>query len=147
MMMPEYELNRYSAYFMGWCQAFGEHESVPGEEEGVSWLFADKQVGLILPRQLGKQLFREVLGKREVPTLTMNRDGFRVGSFVYSFAGTPDRSALSAIKTIIEADAVPHLYLTSHFMYGPGARIITLSKKKPLSIIYKPVGPMYVDLV
>lgn len=147
MMMPEYELNRYAAYFKGWCQAFGEHESVPGEEDGVSWLFADKQVGLILPRQLGRQLFREVLGKREVPTLTVDREGFRVGNFVYTFAGAPDRSALGAMRNIIEKGDVPHLFLTSHFMYGPGTRIITLSGKKPLSIIYKEIGPMYVNLV
>jgi len=39
-MMLERELKRYAAYFRGWCQAFGEHESIHSEESGISWLLA-----------------------------------------------------------------------------------------------------------
>jgi hypothetical protein len=39
-----------------------------------------------------------------------------------------------------------HVYLTSHFTYGTGARIITLSHWKPLQIIYKEICPMSVRL-
>lgn len=144
--MAEYELNRYSAYFRGWCQAFGEHDSVPGDDAGITWLFAERQIGLILPQPLSKQLFREVLGKHGVPTLTMDQSGFQAGAFSYTFSGTPDASALSAIKNILETDTGSHLFLASHFMYGSGARIITLSSRKPLSIIYKEIGPMHVSL-
>jgi hypothetical protein len=36
--------------------------------------------------------------------------------------------------------------LTSHFMYGTGTRILTVSNKKPLSIIYKEIGAMHIKL-
>jgi len=48
-MMTEYVLKRYAAYYRGWCQAFGEHESVPGEDTGISWLFGENQIGKSAP--------------------------------------------------------------------------------------------------
>ena len=63
-MTTEYVLKRYAAYYRGWCQAFGEHESVPGEDTGISWLFGENQIGFISPREQTKLLLREILRKR-----------------------------------------------------------------------------------
>lgn len=34
-MTPEYELKRDAAYYRGWCQAFGENESLPGDASHI----------------------------------------------------------------------------------------------------------------
>jgi hypothetical protein len=145
-MMPEYDLRRYAAYFRGWCQAFGEHENLSGSDTDINWLLGDRQVGFILPNQLTRSLFREVLRRRETPEFVINRKGFRIGSFSCAFTGKADLSALDAIRNVLETGQQGHVYLTSHFMYGSGAKIITLSGKKPLSIIYKEIGRMHINL-
>jgi len=145
-MKPEYELKRYAAYYKGWCQAFGEHESIASDETGISWLFAEKQIGFISPRKLTKSLLREILRKRETPTLTISRNSVQVGSFYYRPSKVSDESALFAITNFLETGQVSHIFLTSHFMYGTGIRICTLSNKKPLSIIYKEIGTMRIKL-
>ncbi len=145
-MTPEYELKRYAAYYKGWCQAFGEHESVRGEDDGISWLFAEKQIGFISPRKQTKLLLREILRKRETPTLTISRNSVQIGSFYYRPSKASDESALLAIAAFLGSGKASHIYLTSHFMYGTGIRILTVSRKKPLSIIYKEIGAMRIKL-
>ncbi|MCB1751408.1 MAG: hypothetical protein KDI74_06755 [Gammaproteobacteria bacterium] len=145
-MTDEYELKRFSAYFRGWCQAFGEHESIPGGAEGISWLLGDDQVGFILPQHMTKPLYREVLRTIEAPLLTLGRDSVKIGKLQYQLAQFADHPAMIAIQKVLESESRSHLYLTSHFMYGPGAKIITLSNKKPLSIIYKEIGRMRIRL-
>jgi hypothetical protein len=75
-------VQRYSAYFKGWCQAFGEHDNLPPEKPGINWLLAENQIGLISPAELIKALYRKVLGRqREPPKLTIGQDCVRVGEF------------------------------------------------------------------
>lgn len=107
-MMHEYELQRYAAYFRGWCQTFGEHDSIPNENTGICWLLSEHQAGFVLQPQLARSLYREVLRKNYTP--------------------------------VLENCSNPCLFMTSHFTYGTGTRILTLSNKKPLSIIYKKIG-------
>jgi len=144
--MLERELKRYSAYFKGWCQAFGEHKSIPGEESGISWLLADKQAGFILPQSLIKSLYREVLLARKTPTLSFGHNCVEVGALQFRLEKGHEKAAMSAIEHILDSGDEFHVYLTSHIMYGTSARIITLSSKKPISIIYKEIGTMHVRL-
>ncbi|MCB1869741.1 MAG: hypothetical protein KDI43_14820 [Gammaproteobacteria bacterium] len=144
-MTDEYELQRFSAYFRGWCQAFGEHKSVAGDS-GISWLLAEEQVGFILPQHMTKPLYREVLRTIEAPVLTLDNNSVHIGKLRYELSAFSDHPAMIAIQKVLESDSPSHLYLTSHFMYGPGAKIITLSNKKPLSIIYKEMGKMLIRL-
>jgi hypothetical protein len=145
-MTPKYELKRYAAYYRGWCQAFGEHESVPGEDTGISWLFGEHQIGFISPREQTRLLLREILRKRETPTLTISRNSVQIGAFYYRPLKPSDESALLAIAKFLETGKGTHIFLTSHFMYGTGTRILTVSNKKPLSIIYKEIGAMHIKL-
>jgi hypothetical protein len=145
-MTHEYELQRYAAYFRGWCQAFGKHDSVPCEDTGVSWLFSEYQVGFILPPQLTRSLYREVLGKQGTPILELKATGARIDSFHYPLSGAAYEQGTTAIQTILEQGRDSCLFVTSHFMYGTGTRIITLANKKPLTIIYKDIGPMRIQL-
>lgn len=145
-MTTEYEVKRFAAYFKGWCQAFGEHESLPGGDSGISWLFSEHQVGFMLPQRLTRSLYREVLGRRGTPVLELSRNYARIGAFHYPLSETAEEPGIDAIRNILDSDSDASLFLTSHFMYGTGARIITLSDIKPWAIIYKEIGSMRIRL-
>lgn len=145
--MLERELKRYAAYFKGWCQAFGEHESIPGADGGISWLLAENQAGFVLPPTVIKPLYREILLHRHVPTLTISRDHVEIGSLQFPLALRHEQRALDAIANILDAGNEGHLFLTSHLMYGTGARIMTFSSKKPVAIIYKEIGTLNMKMV
>jgi len=145
--MLERELIRYSAYFKGWCQAFGEHEGIQCEASGIDWLLTDKQVGLVLPQATIKPLYREVLLHKQTPVLTFQEDCIQIGALRIALEKKQEQKALDAIAGILESPEAVHLYLTSHLLYGGGNRIITFSNKKPLLIIYKVIGTMRVRLV
>jgi len=143
----EREVQRYTAYFRGWCQAFGEHESGECEDAAVTWLFGDQQIGLILPRPLSRALYREVLGKhRQTPQLTIRATSLAVGEFHYRFPCPFEERALAVLQSMLTASRQLHLYLSYHFVYPPGTRIITLSHNKPMHIIYKEMAPMRIRL-
>ena len=116
----ECELKRYAAYYKGWCQAFGEHKSFASEDEGIRWLFGEKQIGFISPRKQTKLLLLEILRKRDTPTLAIGRNSVQIGTFNYRPSRASDESALLSIGTFSETGNASHIYLTSHFMYGSG---------------------------
>lgn len=145
--MDEFELQRFSAYFKGWCQAFGEHKSMPGGADEISWLLGEDQVGFILPQYMTKPLYREMLRTIEEPVLALGDNSVEIGNLHYKLMDFANHPAMRAIRKVLLADKDAHLYLTSHFMYGPGAKIITLSNKRPLSIIYKEMGKMRIKLI
>ena len=62
-MTHKYTLQRYAAYFRGWCQPFGEHDSIPNEDTDTCWLLGEHQAGFVLRPQLTRSLYREVLKK------------------------------------------------------------------------------------
>ena len=140
-------MRRYSAYLKDWCQAFGEHEGLFGEDESISWLFTNEQIGLILPKGLNKKLHREVLGKkRHNPILTIRPDCVCVGKFHYNFPSSTDMTGLSKLIKLLNTTDNVYLYLTYHFMYPRGTRIITFSANPPWSLIYKEIDPMQIQL-
>jgi hypothetical protein len=145
-MTHEYELQRYTAYFRGWCQAFGEHDSLPSEDTDICWLLSEHQAGFILPPQLTKSLYREILRKHDTPILELSHESARIGKFQYTLSSAVDEQGIAAIKKILDNCCDSCLFLTSHFAYGTGTRIITLADRKPLSIIYKEVGHMLIRL-
>ena len=144
--MLERELIRYSAYFRGWCQAFGEHEGIRCKESGIDWLLADQQIGLVLPQETIKLLYREVLLQKRTPTLTFRSDRIEIGGLRIALEKKQEQMALDAIADILASPEAVHLYLTSHLLYGGGNRIITFSSRKPLLIIYKVIGTMHVRM-
>ena len=144
--MHERELKRYAAYFRGWCQAFGEHESIQVDASGSYWLFSEKRVGLVLPIPLIKPLHREVLLHEQVPPLTFCQQGVHIGNLHFPFKNEREKQVLGAIEKLIETAPDLHVFLTSHLLYGIGSRIITFSSKRPLSIIYREIGTMQIRL-
>ena len=140
--MLEREVKRYAAYFRGWCQAFGEHESLADHEREVFWLVSEQQAGFVLPHAYRRQLYREILLHDAAPPLTFHGDRVAVGDFQLELARKHETRILDSIGGLLASGKGLHVYLTSHFMYGTHARIITLSAKKPLLIIYKPIGAL-----
>lgn len=139
--MLERDLKRYAAYFRGWCQAFGEHESIYQDEHGISWLTASTQLGLVLPKPMIKELYREVLLHKQVPMVRFRRKYIEIGSMEIPIGKKHQRLARKEITSILERGQEVHVFLTSHLLYS-GSRIITFSSKKPLAIIYKEIGTM-----
>ena len=143
-----HQIRRYTAYLKGWCQAFGEHEALFTNDESISWLFADDQIGMILPNELNKELYRQVLGKKhKMPILTIRPDCVCVGDFHQCFSTPSDLEGLSRLTKLLDSNDEIHLYLTYHFMYAQGTRIITFSRTPPWGLIYKEIDPMQIQLM
>ena len=146
-MAHKHQVRRYAAYLKGWCQAFGEHEALFTNDESIAWLFADDQIGMILPKGLDKELHRAVLGKkRKSPVLTIGADSVCVGKFHHCFSSLSEMQGLSKLKALLSTTDEIHLYLTYHFMYSQGTRIITFSRTPPWGLIYKEIDPMQLQL-
>ena len=144
--MRERTVKRYAAYFRGWCQTFGEHDSLADHDNEIYWLLSDEQAGFVLPPNYLKQLYRAVLLHEEAPPLTFRRYQVEVGEFSFSLTPRYEDAIHETIGRLLASDHELHVYLTSHFMYGTNARIVTLSKKKPISIIYKEIGSIPIRL-
>ena len=146
-MTYEYQIRRYSAYLKGWCQAFGEHEGLFADDDSIGWLFGEDQVGLILPEGLNKKLYREVLGKkRKSPVLTFRPDCVCAGQFHQCFSSPADIESLNKLRKFLKTNTQIHLFLTYHFMYQRGTRIITFSLTPPWPLIYKEIDPVQLQL-
>jgi len=146
--MPlERTLRRYTAYLKGWCQAFGEHDTVAPLAERISCLVGDKQIGFILSRELTRELYYEVLGGRlSMPVLDMDARSMRIGGFCQALPEIWEQQGLPVLTQLMQGENDLHLYLTYHLTYPSGTRIITISQRKPLPIIYKEISPMEIRL-
>ena len=144
--MLERVVRRYAAYFRGWCQAFGEHKSLADHDNDIYWLITERQAGFVLPPADLKQLYRAVLLHDIAPPLTFMRYQVEVGDFSFSMTPRYEDYIRDAIGRMLDGREDLHVFLTSHFMYGTNARIVTLSSKKPISIIYKEIGSMPIRL-
>jgi len=147
LMSIERQVQRYAAYFKGWCQAFGEHEPLVSEGDAFQWLVGDNQLGVILPDDLTRPLYRAVLSaQNNAPSLFIGTSHVEVGEVRHDFTTAPDAAGLAALRQLAQSAASLHLFLTYHFMYPSGTRILTFSRHQPLSIIYKQIGPMRIVL-
>ena len=144
----EYEIRRYTAYLRGFCQAFGEHEAQYEESNDINWLLADEQVGLILSPEVKRTFHRGILGhKSEVPTLKLSESSLELDYLRHPLENENDMRGLQALRQLIQQENPTHLYLTYHFIYPQGTRIVTFSKKTPLPILYKEMLPLKVVLI
>jgi hypothetical protein len=136
-------IRRYAAYFRGWAQAFGEHQRVDDHDHGLRWLLGENQVGIILEADLRRRLFAEilVLHGQEPPVITLGADAIEVGSSRLALAedSTP---AKARVLRLLTGAAALHLFQTYHLIYPSGTRILTLSERAPLSILYREIPPL-----
>jgi len=143
--MLERKIKRYSAYYMGWCQAFGEHEVDYEDNANINWLYGEETIGMALQADLRRTVFKELLGKnKEEAQIRLSNRYVRINNFEYFLRQPKDQEGVSRIISLLKSSGDVHLYLTSHFCYPPGTRIITFSQKKPLFILYKEIAPLAV---
>ena len=144
--MHDRVVKRYAAYFKGWCQTFGEHESLADHGREIYWLVTGEQAGFVLPSSYLRQLNKEVLLHDEAPPLTFGDHQVEVGGFRFDLTPEYEQQIRNSVSSLLASGCDLHVFLTSHFMYGTHARIITLSARKPLSIIYKEIGGITIRL-
>jgi hypothetical protein len=142
------QIRRYSAYYKGWCIAFGEHDTYYDENKEINWLFGDSKIGFILSPELKRIFFRELLGRdKNIPLVNIEQSEIRLNAYRIPITLEEDIEKLESFKEFINTEKDVHLCLTSHFYYPPGTRIITFTKKKPLVIMYKEIQPVTVEVV
>jgi len=142
-MTFECVIKRYAAYYSGWCVAFGEHKMSYDEDRDVNWLFGDSQVGFALAPRLKRALDRELLGKhQDMPQITLADAYVMINERKFELDAQRDGYYVEQLKKFFQAQDEIHMFLTSHFCYPPGTRIITFSKKKPLLVMYKEIQPL-----
>ncbi len=140
-------VHRYAAYYSGWCVAFGEHEIRYDEGKRINWLYGDSRIGLILSPGLKKRLFRVLLhGTGDAPPVELLHDRVKIGGFVYPIEEEEDRQGFRGIERLYRQSSQLHLFLTSHFCYPKGTRIVTFASQRPLGIIYKEIQPLELRL-
>ena len=147
-MPNERLIRRYSAYFQGWAQAFGNHRGSYDEDRALNWLFGDDddQVGVILTPALRRLLLHEVLGHHaKKADLVLGPDRIGIGDISLP-TGFREQEAARTIRWLFDAPGDLHLYLTYHLFFPQGTRILTLSRKPPLPIIYKEMDPILVRI-
>jgi hypothetical protein len=143
-MPSRHPIRRYSAFFQGWAQAFGNHRGSMDDDRTLNWLFGEDedQIGLILTHQLRHDLFHKVLGEHlEEVHLTLEKSRIGVEELVVD-TGYRDEQAVRALRNLLDDGKELHLYLTYHLFYPSGTRILTLSRNVPLPLIYKEIAPL-----
>ena len=121
-------IKRYSAYYSGWCVAFGEHEITYDEDKEINWLHGESKIGFALAQRLKRILLRELLGKHvDIPTITLADSYVKINERKYELMSERDMQEMEVLKD---------------FCYPPGTKIITFSTKKPLLIMYKEIKPL-----
>lgn len=146
-MNAEHRIRRYSAFFPGWAQAFGEHQALGEGSGGQRWLSGADQVGLILEPRLKRLLYPLFLHHRDLaePTATLWPDGLEIEG-THIPLNTVGASPLPQVLELLAHPGPLHLYQTYHLIYPSGTRILTLSARAPLTILYRELSPLRLTL-
>lgn len=149
-MIIERSVSRYSAYYLNWCQAFGEHQSeaVTGEDD-IQWLIGEQCIGFIVPTRTKRLLLKELIERRPCETaisFSRRTPEVEINGAVSRAISASNTAALSSLTDLLEDCDRLHMYLTYHLFYPPGTRIITFSARKPLIILYKEIEPMVLKI-
>lgn len=147
-MTSERTIRRYAAYIEGWAQAFGSHEKGMNEKQALRWLFGEGQVGLILTPEVKRILTPRFLGDDVslAPALELTDGLLRIDSTDLRYDDSHRRPVEAIMEMLLSPEDL-HLYQTYHLIYPSGTRIITLSRRAPLPILYKEISPLQVQLL
>lgn len=139
----EHMIRRYAAFFRGWAQAFGEHRALGDATGGMRWLIGDDQVGLIVQPVLKRLLYPLFLHRPGLtePAVTLGPAGIDIGTTRIPLAAEGP-TPVPQILELITRPGPLHLYQTYHLIYPPGTRILTLSARAPLGILYRELAPL-----
>ncbi len=103
-------------------------------------------MGFVVSTDKTKRLYRELLRHRDKsPTVDISETRTKINDLEYEFAKEEMAGARRFVKYAKKHKQL-HMYLTSHFCYPSRTRIITFSPKKPPTILYKGISPLYLVL-
>lgn len=142
-MSTDRTVRRYSAYFRGWAQAFGEHERIEDPERGLRWLVGNEQIGLILVPAFKRLWFPRLLGHPDQapPDAILRPDGLEIAAARFALGGG-GAALLPHIAALLAREGALHLFQTYHLIYPAGTRILTVSPRAPLGILYRELAPL-----
>jgi hypothetical protein len=139
-------IHRYAAHFPRWCQAFGDHLPDPGgEARAVEWLVGDDCVGVIVLPEIRHRLMHELLGPKQ-PELAFGSRSVRLNRYDYQERAVLGHPGYAALRELLCGSDQVHMFLSYHLIYPPGTRIITVSRKSPLPLLYKEMAPLPINV-
>jgi hypothetical protein len=113
----------------------------------MRWLIGDDQIGVILEPALKRLLYPLFLYRPGLaaPEVLLRPNAIEVGAAYLPFAADA-HTPLTKILGLIARAADLHLYQTYHLIYPAGTRILTLSTRAPLTILYRELTPIRLRL-
>lgn len=150
-------IRRHGAYFRGWAQAFGAHEPASDDKRGLRWLLGEEQLGLILTPAIQQWLqplwaddaddMPAISSEQtaDAAPLVLNDDTLHLGSLTLPIASAHQR-VVEFAADLLANERDLHLYQTYHLIYPSGTRILTLSRRAPLALIYRELAPLRLEL-
>lgn len=145
-MPHERLIRRYSPYFEGWAQALGNHRGGMDDDLARNWLYGEDydQLGLILTAQVTSGPLGAIGGQvTDCCTLTLGPDQMGVVPNLVPM-DERDQEAISHLRWLLAAPGELFLFQTYHLVYPQGTRILTLSRRPPLAIMYREVESLLV---
>jgi hypothetical protein len=147
-MSEEIQVKRYASFYRGWCQAFGEHDGEIEESVDFNWIYGEEAIGMLLSTRLQRRLIRHLIGRgNEQPCIVLSSSGLQVGEDWICLESETDIRGLERMRSLFSSGQPVHMFMTSHFCYPSGTRIVTFSTRKPLPIVYKEIPPLNIELV
>ena len=138
----EKNIRRYSAFIPRWCQAFGDHAPDPGGEgRAVEWLLGADSVGVVVLPDIRRFLTHELLGAQQ-PRLELGARCVRLNQRTYAEMNILGHPGYAALRELLLGPGDAYMFLTYHLIYPPGTRIITISRKPPLALLYKEMAAL-----
>jgi hypothetical protein len=155
-------LRRHRAFFPGWAQPFGLYNELLRDTRAeLRWLLADGALGLVLDPSVRTRLRggdAEHLGglfADAAPAATAEPRRFAVASSppaLIDVGGETLRlgrltlrqcphAVMEWVRRLLPAGADVHLFESFHPELQPGTRVLTLSRRAPLALIYRELGP------
>ncbi len=147
-MPTERKVRRYTAFFPGWATAFGAHEQDASDPRGLVFLHGENQLGLILSPEIKHFLYPLFLGNshEEAPEVVLGARTLRIEGVDLNL-GEGDSRALASLMELVGSEGDLHLSQTYHLIYPSGTRILTLSRKAPLPLVYREIAPLLLQLL
>ncbi|WP_058557022.1 hypothetical protein [Thiohalocapsa sp. ML1] len=155
-------LRRHRAYYPGWAQPFGLWELLRDARVDLRWLLGDGEIGLVLDPSVRTQLRggdTECLGglfadaappapsgePRRLAVAQSRPALIDVGGETLRLGRLTLRQCPAAImdrvRRLLTPGAEVHLFESFHPFLNPGTRILTLSRRAPLALVYRELGP------
>jgi hypothetical protein len=145
-MSQERLIRRYAPFFEGWAQALGNHRGGLDELQPRNWLIGEDvdQIGLILTQEVLAGPFRDIAAEpADRYSLSLGPGRIGVNRYLVPMADF-DEEPMRILRWLFDAPGDLHLYQTYHLFYPSGTRILTLSRKAPLAIMYKEIDPILI---